>query len=260
MTISATAAHRVWRGAPYPLGATWDGGGVNFALFSEHATGVELCLFDEDGGNELRIPMPDQTDQVWHCYLPDARPGLRYGFRVSGPYEPGRGHRFNPAKLLLDPYAKRLDGTITWNDTLFGYRLGEDADVPDDRDSAPQMPKSVVLDPAFVWGSDAQLATPLEDTVIYEVHVKGFTQRHPDIAEGLRGTYAGLVSAAGPRAPDPPRRHRGRAAAGPPARQRPSARRARACPTTGATTRSASSRRTRATAPPASRSASSRRW
>ncbi len=194
MTNSAAATHRVWRGAPYPLGATWDGGGVNFALFSEHASSVELCLFDEDGANEQRIAMQDQTDQVWHCYLPEARPGLRYGYRVAGRYDPQHGHRFNPAKLLLDPYAKRLDGTIAWSDTLFGYRVGEDGDGPDDRDSAPQMPKSVVLDPAFVWGSDTQLRTPLEDTVIYEVHVKGFTQRHPDVAEGLRGTYAGLVS------------------------------------------------------------------
>ena len=195
MTDSATAAaQRVWRGDPYPLGATWDGSGVNFALFSEHATAVELCLFDENGSAERRIPMQDQTDQVWHAYLPDGRPGLRYGYRVSGPYDPSAGHRFNPAKLLLDPYAKRLDGTIAWSDTLFGYRVGADEEAADDRDSAPQMPKSVVLDPAFVWGSDAQLGTPLEDTVIYEVHVKGFTVRHPDIAEGLRGTYAGLVS------------------------------------------------------------------
>ena len=184
---------RVWRGDPYPLGATWDGGGVNFAIFSEHATGVELCLFDQAGAEE-RIAIAEQTDQVWHCYLPDARPGQRYGYRVAGPYEPAHGHRFNPAKLLLDPYAKRIDGDVTWNDSLFGYRIGQEAEEPDERDSAPHMPKSVVLNPAFVWGTDRQLKTPLEETVIYEVHVKGFTKRHPDVPEELRGTYAGLAS------------------------------------------------------------------
>ena len=184
---------RVWRGDPYPLGATWDGAGVNFALFSEHATAVELCLFDPQG-HEERVPLVEQTDQVWHCYLPDVRPGQRYGYRVAGPYEPAHGHRFNAAKLLLDPYAKRLDGGLTWDDSVFGYRIGQEAEEPDERDSAPHVPKCVVLNPAFVWGTDRQLRTPLEETVIYEVHVKGFTQRHPDVPPELRGTYAGLAS------------------------------------------------------------------
>ncbi|HET6379530.1 MAG TPA: glycogen debranching protein GlgX [candidate division Zixibacteria bacterium] len=186
---------RVWRGNPYPLGATWDGGGVNFAIFSENASGVELCLFDE-GGTETRIGLTEQTDQVWHCYLPDVRPGQRYAYRVHGPYEPGRGHRFNPAKLLIDPYAKRVDGSVNWTDRLFGYLMGGDPDEPDDRDSAPDVPKCVVIDPAFVWGEDRPPKTPWEETLIYEVHVKGFTQRHPDVPADLRGTYAGLASPA----------------------------------------------------------------
>jgi glycogen operon protein len=185
---------RVWRGAPYPLGATWDGAGVNFALFSENATAVDLCLFDRDG-LEQRVRMVEQTDQVWHCYLPDIRPGQRYGYRVFGPYEPMRGHRFNPAKLLIDPYAKRIDGALDWSDRLFGYHLGgDDADVPDDHDSADHVPKSVVVNHAFVWGDDPRLTIPWEETLIYEVHVKGFTQLHPDVPPDLRGTYAGLGS------------------------------------------------------------------
>ncbi|HWU38848.1 MAG TPA: glycogen debranching protein GlgX, partial [Candidatus Acidoferrum sp.] len=185
-------------GNPYPLGATWDGSGVNFALFSEHATGVELCLFDgpDGAGNEevCRIQMPEQTDQVWHVYLPEVRPGQRYGYRVHGPYEPQQGHRFNPAKLLRDPYARALDGTIRWDDTLFGYQLGHaDADLSlDERDSGPLAPKSVVIDPAFTWGEDRRPRTPWNETIIYEIHVKGFTARHPDVPKPLRGTYAGL--------------------------------------------------------------------
>src|SRR5688572_31803393 len=148
-------ALRVWRGNPYPLGATWDGSGANFAIFSEHAEAVDLCLFDADG-SEQRIRMVEQTDLVWHCYLPDARPGQQYGYRVHGPYAPERGHRFNPAKLLIDPYAKRFDGTIRWDDSMFGYRIGApEGDLePDERDSAPFTPKSVVVNPAFVWGGD----------------------------------------------------------------------------------------------------------
>jgi glycogen operon protein len=185
---------RVWRGVPYPLGATWDGAGVNFALFSENATAVDLCLYDRDGA-EQRVRMPEQTDQVWHCYLPDVRPGQRYGYRVFGPYEPERGHRFNPAKLLIDPYAKRIDGAVDWRDGLFGYRMGEEQDtVPDDHDSADRVPKSVVVNHAFVWGDDPTLAIPWEETLIYEVHVKGFTQLHPDVPPDLRGTYSGLGS------------------------------------------------------------------
>ena len=188
-------ALRVWRGKPYPLGATWDGSGVNFAIFSENGEQVDLCLYDADGENEQRIRLVEQTDLVWHCYLPDVRPGQRYGYRISGSYDPGAGHRFNPAKLLIDPYAKRIDGAVKWDDALFGYRIGVDHEEPDDRDSAPFVPKSVVVNHAFVWGGDTQLRTPLDRTLIYEVHVKGFTQLHPEVPEELRGTYAGLGSA-----------------------------------------------------------------
>jgi len=188
---------KVWPGQPYPLGATWDGAGVNFSLFSENATGVDLCLFiGPDGSEEVaRIPMKEQTDQVWHVYLPEARPGQRYGYRVHGPYAPNEGHRFNPDKLLLDPYAKAIAGTIKWSDALFGYSLGHpDADLSrDDRDSAPGLPKCVVADPAFSWGDDHPPRTPWHKTLIYEVHVKGFTIRHPEVPPDLRGTYAGLT-------------------------------------------------------------------
>jgi len=184
-------------GKPYPLGATWDGEGVNFALFSEHAERVELCLFDADGQQEIeRIDLRWQTDQVWHCYLPEARPGEVYGYRVYGPYDPQHGHRFNPKKLLLDPYAKDLMGELHWNDTLFGYRLGQSEHdlVPDNRDNASDMLKSKVIDSAFTWADDKPLRTPWHDTVIYELHVKAFTYQHPDIPPSLRGTYSGLAS------------------------------------------------------------------
>ena len=189
-------ALRVWRGNPYPLGATWDGSGVNFAIFSEHAQAVDLCLFDADGGNEQRVRLTEQTDLVWHCHLPDVRPGQRYGYRMYGRYDPAQGDRFNAAKLLIDPYAKRFDGTGTWDDALFGYRIGAEEDEADERDSAAFVPKCVVVNHAFVWGNDRQLRTPLDRTLIYEVHVKGFTKLHPDVPEELRGTYAGLGSAA----------------------------------------------------------------
>ncbi|HLC40111.1 MAG TPA: glycogen debranching protein GlgX [Methylomirabilota bacterium] len=186
----------VWPGAPYPLGATWDGSGVNFALFSENATGIELCLFDGPDGNDevARIPVTEQDDLVWHSYLPEVRPGQRYGYRVHGPYDPENGHRFNPSKLLLDPYAKAIDRTIRWSDALFGYEVGHpEQDLqPDSRDSATWIPKSVVIDPAFTWGDDRPIRTPWSETIIYEVHVKGFTARHPDVRKELRGTYAGL--------------------------------------------------------------------
>jgi isoamylase len=188
-------ALRVWRGNPHPLGATWDGSGVNFAIFSEHPERVELCLFDPDGSNEQRITLTEQTDLVWHCYLPDVRPGQRYGYRVHGRYEPRLGHRYNPAKLLIDPYAKRIDGEMAWDDSLFGYVIGVDHDEPDGRDSAPFVPKSVVVNHAFVWAGDTQLRTPLDRTLIYEVHVKGFTKLNPEVPEELRGTFAGLGSA-----------------------------------------------------------------
>jgi glycogen operon protein len=188
---------KVWPGSPYPLGATWDGTGVNFAIFSEHATAVELCLFKgADGKSErARIRMPEQTDQVWHCYLPSARPGTLYGYRVHGQYDPKAGHRFNPAKLVLDPYAKAIAGTIKWSDAAFGYTIGHaDADLSKDlRDSAKSIPKCVVIDSAFDWEDDAPPRTPWHHTLIYEVHVKGFTARHPQLPDKMRGTYSGLA-------------------------------------------------------------------
>jgi isoamylase len=185
----------VWPGKPFPQGATWDGEGVNFALFSEHAEGVELCLFDNRGRRELqRIPLREQTDQVWHCYLPEARPGQLYGYRVYGPYEPQHGHRFNPQKLLLDPYAKAIVGSLAWSDAHFGYRIGSQrADLSQDRrNNASGMPKCQVIDPAFSWGDDRNPRTPWHDTIIYETHVRGFTKLHQQVPPQLRGTYAGL--------------------------------------------------------------------
>ncbi|HYP20043.1 MAG TPA: alpha-amylase family glycosyl hydrolase, partial [Chloroflexia bacterium] len=190
----------VWPGKPYPLGATWDGTGVNFALFSENATGVELCLFDstDDEAERMRIRMTEQTDYVWHVYMPNLKPGQLYGYRVYGPYEPSQGHRFNPAKLLLDPYAKAITGRIDWSDALFGYPMGlEDPDRDlqmDTQDSAPGMNRSVVIDPAFDWGDDKAPNTPLHESILYEVHVKGFSAQHPDIDPKLRGPYAGLAT------------------------------------------------------------------
>ena len=188
----------VWPGKPYPLGATWDGEGVNFSIFSEHAEKVELCLFDAKGRRELyRIPLPEQTDQAWHGYLPEARPGLLYGYRVYGPHEPSQGLRFNHHKLLLDPYAKQIDGTLNWSDAHFGYRVGhprEDLSF-DRRDNALGMPKGRVVDAAFTWGEDKPPRTPWHESIIYEVHVRGFTMRHPDVPPNLRGTYAGLATA-----------------------------------------------------------------
>jgi len=191
---------RVWPGSPAPLGATWDGEGTNFALFSDHATAVDLCLFDHpDGGREsARIRLRELTDQIWHAYLPDVRPGQLYGYRVHGPYAPAEGHRFNPAKLLLDPYAKAMSGTIRWSDSLSGYSMRaplEDRDlVPDDTDNAAGLPKSVVVESAFSWGDDQPPETPWNRTVIYECHVKGTTMLHPEVPEPLRGTYLGLAT------------------------------------------------------------------
>src|SRR3954469_13898831 len=167
---SIVAPSTVWRGRGHPRGATWDGAGVNFALFSKHAERVELCLFDPRGRREIeRLEVRERTDFVWHCYLPDARPGLLYGYRVHGPDE--GPHRFEPSKVLLDPYAKQIVGKISAG-----------------------VGRSQVVDTAFSWGDDRAPRTPWQDTVIYELHVKGFTQRHPDVAEQLRGTYAGLAS------------------------------------------------------------------
>ena len=191
---------RTHLGYPYPLGATWMGNGVNFAIFSEHATGVELCLFDniEDAKEDIRIPLKERTDHVWHVFLPDARPEQLYGFRVSGPYDPERGLRFNSSKLLLDPYAKALTGEVSWADEMFGYVVGgKDADLTQDfRDDAWGVPKSVVIDPQFDWQSDKRPAIPLHESVIYEVHVKGFSKLWPDVPDEIRGTYAGLGSPA----------------------------------------------------------------
>src|SRR5215472_7805090 len=187
----------VWPGRPYPLGATWDGEGVNFALFSEHAEAVELCLFDQTGRRELhRVRIKEQTDQVWHCYLPEARPGLIYGYRVFGPYEPEKGLRFNPHKLVIDPYAKQIVGDLKWSDSHFGYRIDhKNTDLSlDRRDSAPGMLKATVIDPAFTWGTDRPPRTPWHKSIIYEMHVRGFTIRHPKVPETLRGTCAGLAT------------------------------------------------------------------
>jgi len=182
------------------LGATWDGAGVNFALFSEHATKVELCLFDSvDAKKEVvRLPLRFQTDLVWHAYLPEVLPGQLYGYRVHGPYEPAKGHRFNPNKILLDPYAKSIGRDLRWDDAVFGYKVGDQAEDLsfDDRDSAAHAPLGVVIDPAFTWGDDRRLRTPWHKTLIYETHVKGFTQLNPHVPEKLRGSYAGLASEA----------------------------------------------------------------
>jgi isoamylase len=187
---------RVWPGTPYPLGATWDGVGVNFALFSEHATRVELCLFDSpDAESEtVTIPLAEQTDMVWHGYLPDVRPGQLYGYRVHGPYDPAQGHRFNPNKVVMDPYARVVGRTVRWDESLFGFRTGHDDLTFDDRDSAAHAPLAAVVDTAFTWGDDRPLRTPWHETLIYELHVKGFTALHPTIPEPLRGTYLGLAS------------------------------------------------------------------
>lgn len=189
-------AERPWPGRPYPLGATWDGEGVNFALFAGDALQVELCLFDAEGRNELeRVVLDECTNQVWHCYLPQARPGLVYGYRVHGRYEPTLGLRFNPHKLLLDPYAKAITGAVRWHDALYGYTRGhEREDLSfDRRDSAPFMPKGRVIEAAFSWGGDRRPDVPWNETVIYELNVRGFTMRNPAVPEPLRGTYAGLA-------------------------------------------------------------------
>jgi len=188
----------VWPGRPYPLGATWDGSGTNFSIFSEHAEAVELCLFDEDG-EETRIQVTQRRALNWHCYLPDVRPGQRYGFRVHGTYSPQEGKRFNPAKLLIDPYAKAIEGIVDWahdaNVLPYVPDGTEDGDLEiDDEDDGPAVPKSVVIDDAFLWEGDRPPRIPFGDTVIYETHVKGFTMRHPGVREDLRGTYAGLAS------------------------------------------------------------------
>ncbi|MGH9155498.1 MAG: glycogen debranching protein GlgX [Acidimicrobiales bacterium] len=181
----------LWPGQPYPLGATFDGNGANFSVFSEVADRVELCLFDDEG-TETRTDLPETTAQCWHGYLPAVTPGQRYGYRVYGPWDPASGHRCNPSKLLLDPYAKAVEGDVHWHEAVFPYRFG-DPDVRNDMDSAPYVPKAVVTSPWFDWGNDRSPQTPYHDEVIYEVHVKGFTMAHPGIPDQLRGTYAGLA-------------------------------------------------------------------
>jgi isoamylase len=190
---------RVWPGRPYPLGATWDGIGVNFALSSEHATKVELCLFNspEAHAESFRIELPCVTNQIWHGYLPDAKPGQLYGYRVDGPNAPERGHRFNAHKVLLDPYAKAIGRDLRWDDTLYGFPRGAgDATGFDERDSAPFAPLACVMETAFTWDEDHLPRTPWHETMVYEIHVKGFTRLHPGVPENLRGTYAGLASPA----------------------------------------------------------------
>ena len=191
------ASLKTWPGKPYPLGATWQGNGVNFAIYSEHAAGVDLCLFDDiDAPAEtVRVRMTEQSDEVWHVFLPEIRPGQLYGYRVHGPYEPDKGDRFNAAKLLIDPYAKAIAGAVDWSDEMFGYVLAKGDDSERDyRDDAWGIPKSVVVDPAFDWGDDRRPDTPLAQSVIYELHVKGFSQLCPRVPEESRGKYAAVGS------------------------------------------------------------------
>jgi glycogen operon protein len=187
---------KVYPGSPYPLGATWDGKGVNFALYAENATGVELCLFNDpkDETEAARIPIIERSAQIWHVYIPDAKPGQLYGYRVQGPYEPAAGHRFNPAKLLIDPYAKAIAGKIEWSDTLFGYKTGDEAEdlSMSETDSAPFLPKCVVINPEFDWEGDRAPKIAYHNTIIYEAHVRGFTKLCPEIPEEIRGTYAAI--------------------------------------------------------------------
>ncbi|MGH4008612.1 MAG: glycogen debranching protein GlgX, partial [Pseudonocardiaceae bacterium] len=181
----------IWPGSPYPLGATYDGGGTNFAIFSEVAQSIELCLFD-DNNAETRLRLPERDGLIWHGYLPRVGPGQRYGYRVHGPYEPAAGHRCNPHKLLLDPYAKAIDGRIEWDESMFSYQFGRPRSV-NNADSAPHAMKSVVINPFFDWANDRPLHIPYHQTVIYEAHVKGMTMRHPRIPGDVRGSYAGLA-------------------------------------------------------------------
>ncbi len=183
---------QIWPGQPYPLGATFDGVGTNFSLFSEVAERVELSLFDESD-QETRIDLPEMTALCWHGYVPDIHPGQRYGFRVHGAWDPQQGHWCNPNKLLIDPYAKALDGLWDWNEAIFPYLFAEPENSRNDQDSAPYVPKSIVVNPYFDWGHDRRPNTPWHRTVVYETHVKGFTRSHPEIPEEIRGTYAGMA-------------------------------------------------------------------
>ncbi|CAG9182715.1 Glycogen operon protein GlgX [Cupriavidus laharis] len=195
MTMTLQVNDRLMSGKPYPLGAHWDGLGVNFAVFSANASRVDLCLFSANGRKELsRMPLPECTDEIWHGYLPNAALGTLYGFRAFGPYDPARGHRFNPHKLLLDPYARQLSGPVRWSDALFGYRLQSARGdlTPDRRDSAPTMPKAIVVDESFHWGDDRPPGVPWQDTIIYETHLRGVSMLRDDVLPHLRGTFAAL--------------------------------------------------------------------
>ncbi|MEP7068393.1 MAG: glycogen debranching protein GlgX [Usitatibacter sp.] len=196
--MNKMAAHfspvELWNGSPHPLGAAWDGQGVNFALFSRHAEKVELCLFETDGRRETRIPLRERTDFVWHGYVPQIRPGQLYGYRVHGPYKPEEGHRFNPHKLLLDPYARAIVGPLAWTDAHFGYTIGnkrEDLSL-DKRDDASGMPRSQVIDNTFDWGNDRRPHFTCNERLIYELHVGGYTRRHPDVVPAHQGKFEGL--------------------------------------------------------------------
>jgi isoamylase len=182
---------RVWPGDPHPLGATFDGVGTRFSVVSSVAEAVELCLFDDDTGAETRVELPERSGDVWHGELPDVQPGQRYGYRVHGPWAPQEGLRCNPSNLLLDPYAKAIEGEVRWDEAVFSHRWSDPTSA-NDADSAPFVPRSVVINPFFDWDGDRPLRTPWSDTVIYEAHVKGATQRHPDVPEELQGTYSGL--------------------------------------------------------------------
>jgi glycogen operon protein len=194
----ATARLRLEPGRPWPMGASWDGTGVNFCVFSEYATAIELCVYSDDGTRELgRAPLPAQSGEVWHGRLPGAAPGLVYGFRAYGPWRPERGHRFNPNKLLLDPYAKAHVGALHWDPSLFGYTLESEDDLTfDERDSAPFMPKCQVVDQTFNWTHPTRIRVPWDRTIVYETHVRGYTKRHPGVPEAMRGTFDGLAQKA----------------------------------------------------------------
>ena len=186
------SSFKVWPGRPYPLGATYDGKGTNFSLFSEVAQKVELCLFDASG-EETRLDLPETTAFCWHGYLPEVCPGQRYGFRVHGPWEPARGALCNPAKLLLDPYAKAIEGQVEWGQAVFPYNFAKPEEEKNEEDSARSVPKSIVTDPSFDWGNDRQVRVPWQETIVYEAHVKGLTIKNPDVPEEIRGTYSGLA-------------------------------------------------------------------
>src|SRR5580698_3609693 len=181
-------------GTPYPLGATATTKGTNFAVYSEHATGVSVCLFDDHGIETDQIELHERTAYIWHGLIKNIAPGQLYGYRVAGPWEPEKGHRFNPSKLLVDPYAKAIAGVLDWKAPIFTFKVETGDDLQQcDKDSAPGIPKSVVIDPSFDWENDKPPCTPLVDSLIYEMHVKGFSKRNPNVPENLRGTYAGLA-------------------------------------------------------------------